>query len=207
MAITTIATPWPTGYSLVNYNGLAAQISKVYENFVVPVGQTWTITSVYSNDQLSYRTDPVTTAAWEIRSGVSSGNGGTLVGSDPRRGHADRPHPDPGYFYDAPPVQITATVAPLVLTAGTYWLSVIPTEPTIFVGNQSYVMTTSGLNSVGTPPGNDGNSFISNNLPSARPGPTTSRRPRRPRSRGPGPGITRWASTGRSRSWSPSPRA
>ena len=58
----------------------------------------------------------------------------------------------------------------MVLTAGTYWLSVIANDATPFFGDRAYVMTTSGLNSVGRPPGNDGNSFISNNLPTGATG-------------------------------------
>jgi hypothetical protein len=43
------------------------------------------------------------------------------------------------------------------LTAGTYWLAVAPD-----VSNQdSFIVTTSGANAIGTPPGNDGNSFFS----------------------------------------------
>ena len=159
------------GFSLVNFGGLAALRSTVYENFIVPVGQTWTITSVFSNDQLNYSTNPVTSAAWEIRTGVSAGNGGTLVSSNSNAAATQTALAEtPGFFYAGNPYQITATVPSLVLTAGTYWLSVIPNEPTVVDGNFSYVMSTSGLNSVGVPPGNDGNSFISNNIAPGSPG-------------------------------------
>jgi hypothetical protein len=159
------------GFSLVDFGGLAALRSTVYENFIVPVGQTWTVTSVFSNDQLNYNTNPVTSAAWEIRRGVSAGNGGTLVASNGTAAATQTALTrTPGFFYAASPVQITATVSPLVLTAGTYWLSVIPNEPSVFQGNFSFVMSTSGLNSVGMPPGNDDNSFISNNIAPGNPG-------------------------------------
>ena len=95
----------------------------------MPVGQIWTLTSVFSNDQLNYRTNPVTTAAWEIRSGVSAGNGGTVVASASSATATQTAlSQTPGYFYAANPVQITASVSSLVLTAGTYWLTVYPTE-------------------------------------------------------------------------------
>ena len=159
------------GFSLVNFGGLAALRSTVYEDFIVPVGQTWTVTSVFSNDQLNYATNPVTSAAWAIRSGVSAGNGGTLVASASNAAATQTAlTKTAGFFYAASPFQITATVSPLVLTAGTYWLSVIPNEPTVFDGNFSYVMSTSGLNSVGMPPGNDDSSFISNNIAAGNPG-------------------------------------
>ena len=48
----------------------------------------------------------------------------------------------------------------VTLGAGTYWLSVAPD-----VSDQnSYIGTTSGANAVGTPPGNDGNSFFSSSF-------------------------------------------
>ena len=45
----------------------------------------------------------------------------------------------------------------VTLASGTYWLAVAPD-----VSNQnSYITTTSGANAVGSPPGNDGHSFVS----------------------------------------------
>jgi hypothetical protein len=67
-----------------NVNGLANEIntslgqSSTYDNFIVPAGPGFDITSVFSDNL----TDTVITgASWEIRSGVSAGNGGTLVAS------------------------------------------------------------------------------------------------------------------------------
>jgi hypothetical protein len=48
--------------------------SLVFNNFTVPAGQKWTISSVFSNDQIAYF-DTISTATWQIRSGMSSGNG------------------------------------------------------------------------------------------------------------------------------------
>ena len=66
-----------------NINGLANEVNTlvadahVYDNFIVPAGG-FDITSVFSDDLISTN---VTGATWEIRSGVSAGNGGTLVAS------------------------------------------------------------------------------------------------------------------------------
>ena len=156
------------GSAGINYNGPFLQVSKVYENFIVPTGQTWTVTSVYSTDEILYKSGvPVTKASWEIRSGVGSGNGGTLVASGDTAATQTPVTKIPGYTYSFNPTLITATVPSVTLAAGTYWLSVIPDDTAPFFGDKSYVETTSGANSVGKPPGNDDNSFISNNLTGA----------------------------------------
>ena len=75
-------TLWYNG-DFNNINGLANEVNTtvtdahVYDNFVVPAGG-FDITSVFSDDLISTN---VTGATWEIRTGVSAGNGGTLVAS------------------------------------------------------------------------------------------------------------------------------
>ena len=76
-----------SGYSLQTVLG--------YDSFVVPVGQTWTISSVFSIDQLGFYsgvTNPVD-ATWDIRSGVSAGNGGTLIASGNTAANTHGPPP------------------------------------------------------------------------------------------------------------------
>ena len=159
------------GSAGINFNGGFLQVSKVYENFVVPTGQTWTITSVYSVDEILYNSGlPVTKASWEVRSGAGAGNGGLLVASGDTAATQTPVTKNPGFTYAFNPSLITASVPSLVLTAGTYWLSVTADDASAFFTDQSYIETTSGANSVGVPPGNDGNSFISNNLPAGKSG-------------------------------------
>ncbi|MBS1834763.1 MAG: hypothetical protein JST65_18740 [Acidobacteria bacterium] len=69
----------PSGNNLTNattalINGSPTGIS-LYQAFVVPTGG-WTVTELFSNNVMGFT--PVS-AYWEIRSGVSSGNGGTLL--------------------------------------------------------------------------------------------------------------------------------
>jgi PEP-CTERM motif len=145
----------------------AIQTSLVYENFIVPVGQTWTITSVFSDNQMAYAA-AATTATWQIRFGVSAGNGGTLVASGDTAATQVALTPVGGFYYGDPEYRVTASVASVVLTAGTYWLAVAPDDITNgggYFGDQSYLETTSGANAIGNPPGNDGNSFITNTFP------------------------------------------
>jgi hypothetical protein len=166
-AIVCICDPPARGASTLWYNGnldqrdaIANQTGPadglIYDNFIVPAGQTYTITSVFSNNAAA---GPLgTTAYWEIRSGVSAGNGGTLLAS----GDGADTTTYTGTSFNTGGVNYrvyTNEVDGLKVTlgAGTYWLAVAPD-----VSNQSsYIVTTSGAGAVGMPPGNDGNSFWS----------------------------------------------
>ncbi len=170
------ATLWYSGDfdlndATTNQNNVPIQIGTsyvleralVYNNFIVPVGQTWSITSVFSNNQLAYVVPP-TSAAWEIRTGLTAGQGGNLIASGDTAATATLLTPADGINYIAPEYRVEATVAGLTLTAGTYWLAVAPDSARYF-GDQSFIETTSGVNAVGLPPGSNGNSFLDNNLP------------------------------------------
>jgi hypothetical protein len=137
--------------------------SLVFNNFVVPAGQTWSISSVFSNNQISYPYAAPTTADWQIRSGVSAGNGGTLVASGDTSATVTQTHPADSVNYIEPEFKVAAVVAGVTLTSGTYWVAVAPNSAGYY-GDQSYMETTSGANAIGTPPGNDGNSFLFNDL-------------------------------------------
>ena len=156
------------GSTVPNYDGAFHEISQVYDNFIVPVGQTWTVTSVFSNDEIDYKSGlAVASATWVIRQGVSSGEGGKVVAGGDTTATQSALTNGPGSASGAPAYQITASVPSLTLTAGTYWLSVIPDDASPTLGDQAYIQTTSGAGAVGIPLGNDGNSYISNNLPAA----------------------------------------
>ena len=133
-------------------NEINTEISQalVYDNFIVPTAG-WTINTVWSNN-LMYIT--VTLASWEIRSGVSSGNGGTLVasGTGAATQTATGSSPSGHTEYTVQVSGLNVNLGP-----GTYWLNVTP------IGSGSglsYNLTTRGANAVGLPPGNDGNSFF-----------------------------------------------
>ena len=143
--------------SLVNQTGLVDGL--VSDNFVVPVGKTYTITGVFSNDAMYV--DPTglkLTAHWEIRSGVSAGGGGILLASGDGPDSASFTgqtfsHGDTGVPVFTNQVNgLSVTLGP-----GMYWLAV---APDLSEGN-SFIVTTSGSGAIGSPPGNDGNSFIS----------------------------------------------
>ncbi len=56
----------------------SGEFASVYDDFNVPSGPGWTVTSVFSDNLSSTN---ITGATWEIRQGISEGNGGTLIAS------------------------------------------------------------------------------------------------------------------------------
>jgi hypothetical protein len=155
---TPTCTPGPLWYNgdfnnvnaLPNEQNTFVEQSSIYDNFIVP-SPGWHVTSVFS-DNLTFIT--VTGATWEIRSGVSEGNGGTVVASgmtttpvvtDTHRGGLGFPE-----------FMIEVTGLSVDLAPGTYWLNVTPIDN----GNgRSFNSDTSGRNCVGLPCGNDDNAF------------------------------------------------
>ncbi len=112
--------------------------SAVYQNFIIPDGQTWSVTALFSNDIM---TISPTSAYWEIRTGVSEGNGGNLLAS----GAGTDSYQLKG-AYD----EYTNTVRGmnLRLGPGMYWFTVVPEAP----GQQGRSSNTNtfGQNAIGT---------------------------------------------------------
>ena len=85
-----------------------------------------------------------TTAYWEIRSGVSEGNGGTRIASgtaattNVATGRSD-------FGFNEYTNFVSTSVS---LTAGQYWMAVVPNDPNN--ANRSFNSDTDGLNSIGS---------------------------------------------------------
>src|SRR5262249_45561472 len=124
--------------------------ARIYDDFNVPA-PGWHIDTVWSDDLMS---TTATTAHWEIRSGVSSGNGGLLIASGDNAA-TQTPTGRTGFGYTEYMVEVTGLS--IDLAPGTYWLSVTPVDSG---RGRSFDSTTSGTNAVGTPPGNNDNSFF-----------------------------------------------
>jgi len=149
---------WYNGdYNYVNglpneRNTLVTQAA-AYDDFNVTAPLGWHVTAVFS-DNLTFAV--ITGADWEIRTGVSEGNPGTLVAS----GTTNSPLVTPTYRYENEfMVEVTGlnVFLPMLPSGQHYWLNVTP------VGNggyRSFNSTTSGMNCVGTPCGNDQNAFF-----------------------------------------------
>ncbi len=151
---------------LANISGGQFTKAEVFDNFNVPAGSQWTVTSLFSVDSMNYKYSAnAAEIHWEIRSGVSSGNSGTLVASGDTTTGTQVAETNSGGNFDN--YKLTVSGLSLTLAAGQYYLDVTPTLTSGDTGGnpgayQSFLQTTSGLNAIGTPPGNDGNSYTVN---------------------------------------------
>jgi hypothetical protein len=137
-------------------NTLVSQAA-VYDDFDVTASQGWHVTAVFSNNLLFVNPPGyVAGADWEIRTGISEVNPGTLVAS----GTTQTPlvtftfHAENEFTVEVTGLNIFLPGLP---SGQHYWLNVTP------VGNGTglyFNSDTSGLNCVGTPCGNDGNSWF-----------------------------------------------
>jgi hypothetical protein len=134
----------------------AGEYASVYDDFDVPASGGWTVTGVFSNNLLSTN---VTAATWEIRQGISEGNGGTLVASGMTATPTVTATGRSGFGF----TEFTVEVPDLNvhLDPGTYFLNVTPTGD---LTGRSFDSTTSGANCVSTPCGNDQNAFFDSNF-------------------------------------------
>ena len=152
-------------------NGLANEIntqvtqSNIYDDFIVPAGQTWVVNSVWSDDLMS---TTVSSAEWEIRSGVSAGNGGTLIASGTNAATQVATGRS-GFGFTEYQVTVSGLTG-ITLGPGKYWLTVAPVDSG---SGRSFNSTTSGANCVGMPCGNDGDSFWNSSFFGENFGPTT----------------------------------
>ncbi len=144
------------GYSGL-FNGVNyASTAQVYQEFTV--SDIWTINSVSSHNLTNA---PIVGAVWEIRTGVSAGDGGTsLYGGSTAfpivtaTGNSyNSSDPEVGLLVE---YNVEVTGLNVMLDPGTYWLNVTPIGAG---GGASYVSTTSGANGVGTPIGTNGTSY------------------------------------------------
>ncbi|MFZ0916610.1 MAG: hypothetical protein WAN04_06925, partial [Candidatus Udaeobacter sp.] len=168
------ATPsgTPTCFHLLWYNGdfngvngLAnedntslgsGEFASVYDDFIVPSGPGWNVTSVFSDNLSSTN---VTGASWEIRQGVAEGTGGTLIASGMTMTPVVTPTGRSGFGFTEYMVEVTGLS--VSLPPGTYWLNVTVIGD---LTGRSFDSNTSGANCVGMPCGNDLNAFFNSNF-------------------------------------------
>jgi hypothetical protein len=149
-------TVWYNG-DFNGVNGLSNEVnsvvsqSYVFDNFVVPTGG-WTLTDAFSNNLMNFT---ATGADVEIRSGVSSGNGGTLVYGAYGVAVTQTATGRSGFGFNEYTIEVG--LPSIYLAPGTYWLAVAPVDSG---GGRSFISTTSGANCIGLPCGNDDNSFF-----------------------------------------------
>ena len=120
------------------------------------------MTAVVSDNRLLGGPGIVTGADWEIRTGISEGNAGTLITSGTTNAPTVKPTGRggeiPEYMVE---VNGLSVFLPMLPPGQHYWLNVTP------VGNgmgRSFNSDTSGTHCVGTPCGNNGNAFFDSNF-------------------------------------------
>lgn len=147
------------GYSgLINGVGSGYQ-SKVFDDFVVG-GTGWVVNEVWANNLINkdiiYDINMVNQAYWEIRSGLSVGNSGSVVASGTGSVSASPTGNNLFGYLDEYTIKVSGLNVPL--SPGTYWLAVMPaTDYDVVV---AYVSTTLGTNAIGSPSGNNQNNFL-----------------------------------------------
>lgn len=97
--------------------------------FTVPVGQTWQVTGLFTNNFSSfgvldqYPNTPTSAALWSINEGLGAGNPGTMIAAG-TAGATITPTGRSSFDLNEYTVQVEGLN--FVLTSGTYWLSVVP---------------------------------------------------------------------------------
>jgi len=167
---TPTPTPTPPPPGQLWYNGdfdgvdgltneqdtFASGYSHIYDDFNVGDSGGWDVNAVFSDNLASTN---IIGASYEIRQGVSAGNGGTLIASGTTMTPDVTPTGRSGFGFTEFQVSIAVDVH---LDAGTYWLNVTPIGP--LDGGRSFDSTTSGANCVGTPCGNNDDAFLDSTL-------------------------------------------
>ncbi len=125
----------------------------IYDDFNVNDSGGWDVRSVFS-DNLTVTT--VTGATWEIRQGITSGNGGTLIASGTTMTPVVTATGRSGFGFTEFMVEVTGLS--VHLDPGTYHLNVTPISE--LDGNGEFNSTTSGANCIGTPCGDNDNAFL-----------------------------------------------
>ena len=118
--------------------------SRLYEDFTVTAGEVWNLTSTFSDNWFADNGGFQNRALVEIRSGITVGDGGTVLFSQILS--ATR-----SFVFDGEPLdkyRVTVTNLDIELSEGTYFLAVTPYGT---LGAQIFVSATEGANAVGAP--------------------------------------------------------
>ncbi len=131
----------------------------VFDDFTVPDGG-WTIDTAWGNYKVNSYNAIITQAKWEIRSGVSSGNDGTLVASGTNSATETVRVPSPDTRPSNRQSTVQVALPDVTLDPGTYWLSIAPVTSL----SDALIQTTgwhhdTAVGAVGRLAENDGNSF------------------------------------------------
>ncbi len=138
----------------------AGQYAHTYDNFNVTDPGGWAVTSVFSDNLTDLAETCITGATWEIRQGITPGDGGKLIAS----GMTTTPQVFCGsqITFGYPECSVTVAGLFVYLAPGNgYYLNVTPIGSGL---GRSFIATTSGAGAVGSPPGNDENAYFDSNF-------------------------------------------
>jgi hypothetical protein len=96
--------------------------------FTVPAGEKWEVTGLFTNNLASYGvldqgTQPTSVAFWSINEGVFAGSAGTVVDSGISPATST---PTGRSAFELSEFTVQVTGLSITLTAGTYWMAVVP---------------------------------------------------------------------------------
>ena len=138
----------------------SGQFASVYDDFNVTDANGWDVTVMFSDNIPTFDMH-VTGATWEIRQGISEGNGGTLVASGMTVTPIVMPTGRGTFNFDEVMIEVRGLGVHLPASANPYWLNVTP------IGDgdgRSFNSQSSGANCVGRPCGNNKNAFFNSNF-------------------------------------------
>jgi hypothetical protein len=100
----------------------------VWVPFIVPAGETWDVKGLFTNNLSSYGvldqgTEPTAVAYWSINEEVFAGTAGTVVDSGTSPATST---PTGRGAFDLTEFTVQVTGLSITLTAGSYWMSVVP---------------------------------------------------------------------------------
>jgi hypothetical protein len=124
--------------------------------FTVPAGETWDVTGLFTNNMSTYGvldqgTEPTSVASWSINEGVFAGSGGTVVdsGTSPATSTATG-----RAAFGLTEYTVQVTELSVTLTAGSYWMSVVPICTNTADAYCNGVFFTSDVEYINTTPAN-----------------------------------------------------
>jgi hypothetical protein len=130
--------------------------SHIYDDFNVNDATGWDVSAVFSDNLADTN---ITGATFEIRTGLSAGNGGTIVASGTTVTPIVTATGRSGFGFIEFMVEIDGLS--VHLDPGTYHLNVTPVGD---LTGRSFDSTTAGANCVGTPCGDNDNAFLDSNF-------------------------------------------
>ena len=150
---------YPTGLP----NGLANETTELVPGtpygaatwvpFTVPAGETWEVTGLFTNNLSEYGVldqgaEPLSVAYWSINEGVFPGSAGTVLASGTSPATST---PTGRAAFEDSEYTIQVTGLSVTLSAGSYWLAVVPIctnpadpfcEDIFFLSDVEYINTT-----------------------------------------------------------------